>query len=208
VEAVRFRTIEREKWLYGVDDDATGPIAVLSGTLAFDLPVGRNGRFVEWPVQPGYWVGAAAPIVGAKRSANLRAIVTSEVAELPELAWRRIVTAEPKAWRYLGINVVQNSHVTISVAGTLMLRRAEARVAGLLLILSESGFSDGHQRYPIHLPQSEVAYLCGVSRSLLSEYLHDFETRGLVRSGYRVIEVIDAAALLALSERHADPRLG
>lgn len=133
--------------------------------------------------------------MGGNRQANLRAIVTSEIAELPASALNRIVETHPQAWRYFGMNVVQNSHITISVAGSLMIRPAKPRVASLLIALSQSGFIDEPQRLPIHLPQLELARLCALSRQVLSGVLRSFDERGFTRTSYRMIEVTDIAGL-------------
>ena len=69
------------------------------------------------------------------------------------------------------------------------------QVASLLL---DEGGDEGE---PIRLPQSTVAQLLGATRPAVNRVLKALEADGLVRLGYRRVELVDAAALERIAGR-------
>jgi CRP-like cAMP-binding protein len=96
------------------------------------------------------------------------------------------------------------------VIGQLLVGNVEDRVALRLAQLSKGSTAPG----PVVLPitQSEIAEMCGLSRPTVQQALSGLEKRGLVRPGYRRIEIPEpdkltlrnGAELHSLSESEAE----
>lgn len=78
----------------------------------------------------------------------------------------------------------------------LVFRTAEQRIARSILRMVESA-----KRPKLTVSHEEIARHAGVARETVTKMLNDMERRGVVKTGYRSLRVIDAAPL---QERAAD----
>ena len=71
---------------------------------------------------------------------------------------------------------------------SLMHRTVKEQVAGMVL-------DDADERGEVHLSQSTLAALLGVSRQTVNEALAELKEMGAAETGYRLIRVLDTDAL-------------
>jgi CRP-like cAMP-binding protein len=77
----------------------------------------------------------------------------------------------------------------------LQLTRGDLRQQVALLLIYESGDAQG----AVRLPQSTLAQLLGATRPAVNRVLKALEAEGMIRLGYREIEVADSRALERIS---------
>ncbi|UGY94761.1 Crp/Fnr family transcriptional regulator [Streptomyces gobiensis] len=154
---------------------------VRSGTLELVSGTGRH-RVVVGVVQPCGVVGDVPLLLGRPAVCTVRALTDVQAGFLPATAFHAVLESSPalaRAWlsglarRHAG---AQES-LAQSVGGT-----AERRVARLLLREARDG--------TVACSQGTLAAMLGLRRPTLNRVLKDFERAGLLRVGYRQVELL------------------
>lgn len=104
---------------------------------------------------------------------------------------------DPAAMRTLLSALSEQLQETLEVVAAIRRGSASARTAGLLTTLAGSGLRSA----TIGISQQELGEFLGLTRASINVALRDFEERGLVRRGYRAVEVLDYEALVIESLR-------
>lgn len=101
---------------------------------------------------------------------------------LPVLITRPVVTLR---WLVAGLSQLEATQRRVL---SLMHRTVKEQVAGMVL-------DDADERGEVHLSQSTLAALLGVSRQTVNEALAELKEMGAAETGYRLIRVLDTDAL-------------
>ncbi|RAY13992.1 Crp/Fnr family transcriptional regulator [Actinomadura craniellae] len=191
--------------------EASDHIIVIRDGWAKVTVTGADGSTVVLAVRgPGDLVGEMATIGHRHRSATVTALNTIRALVVPSARFNVFLREHPAALQLVSSNVVRR----LDDADRRLQERASSsgaqRLARLLFDLSElsdsyarTGAGGGIEISP-PLSQQELGSWVGASRETVARALQDWRRRGLVRTGWRRITVLDRPGLSAL----ADGRVG
>lgn len=178
-------------------DTDVGMWGIVSGQLAFVSALNGADAPVTQLLHPGDWAGAA-PLLGRPRMASCTARIESCILFLP-MTHLRQVQKRPDFFEHLAQLMLDHFYRATMIAGDLVQKSGARRVAGMLL--NEAGCRrTGAPRGPLHLTQAEVGDMSCLSRHPTAHILAGFGANGWIASGYRRIDILDAAALRRLAD--------
>lgn len=173
--------------LFRESDAATSAYLLRDGSV--DLYRGQSGgRQVVARVGPGAVIGDIAMFTGRPYISSARAVDRVTAFQfhrdllVPELARSPAITL-----RWLVASLTQLERTQRRVLN-LMHKTVLAQVALLLV-------DEADPRGEVGLSQATMATLLGASRQTVNEALNELKRRGHVETGYRLVRVLDAAAL-------------
>ncbi|MBT8202468.1 MAG: Crp/Fnr family transcriptional regulator [Acidimicrobiia bacterium] len=173
--------------LFREGDAATSAYLLRDGHV--DLYRGRSeGRQVVARVGPGAVIGDIAMFTGRPYISSARAVGRVSAFQfhrdllVPELARSPAITL-----RWLVASLTQLERTQRRVLN-LMHKTVLAQVALLLV-------DEADARGEVGLSQATMATLLGASRQTVNEALNELKRRGHVETGYRLVRVLDPAAL-------------
>lgn len=177
--------------LFHAGDSSDRVLVVRQGRVKL-VATEQNGTETLLAVRgPGSLLGELSAIDGLPRSATATAVGPVACLAIPTERFRAVLADEPSVAMAL-LEVV--THRLREAEG----RRAEYGALGtverlarrLLELAGESAVVDGWN-------QDDLAALIGASREAVAKALQSLRTSGVVRTGRRVIEIVDADALRA-----------
>jgi len=194
----RHRDLGRGEMLFAPGDDSACA-TLLSGVLKV---VRTDAEGVERIVALIHPAGFAGEIFTAPDDCEVTAAGAARVCIFPRADYARMVSENPR----LAAGVVRRAMKAASETRALLdlvgRRKAEAKVAGLILALSDAAGPapcSPAARFELPLTRGEMAALLGISIETVSRQLGALEEARLIRRhGARGLEVRDAPALHAL----------
>lgn len=177
--------------LFKEGEPANAAYLVESGEVEVYRGTGRTRRVVS-RVGPGSVLGDIAMFQdspyhsSAKSTEPVRAFRFERAKLLPELARHPAVCLR---WLVAGLRQLEETQRRVI---RLMHKTVLSQVADLLVEESE-------RKREIHLSQSTIAALLGVSRQSVNEALGRLRDQELVETGYRRIRVLDSSKLEAIA---------
>ena len=140
---------------------------------------------------PGEVVGAIAVIDGGPRSATVMALQRCVAYALPATRFRSIVDSYRLTDRLIR-HVVERLREGEDLRSELAQLSAKCRVVAALLRFAAC---DGSATQVVEISQDELAGAIGLSRAAVAAELSELRQAGLVATGRRRLEVLDAIAL-------------
>jgi len=189
------RTFGKNEVICSVGDPYEGVHALVSGLLKVEMLAPVEDYRIVTVKQSVFWFGQGASIVRGPHLATVTATAPAATLFLPQAEFEKLV--ESAAWcRAFAAMSVEHFDEASQVIGQLLVSDVENKVAARLALLAERS---GPQRpAAVAVSQADLAEMCGLSRPTVQQILSGLEARGLVRCGYRRIE-IDNPELLARS---------
>lgn len=173
-------------------------VVVRRGSLHLLAPTGRGGRTLTDVVWSEGVVGDVALVLAQPLPVDVVAGDHSTLMELDGPRLLALLRRSPSlSARWMGA-LAQRVSGHERRLRCLLTATLTGQVADLLLEQLER--APGERR-TVSLSHAAIAGLVGVSRQSVSEVMAELRRRGLVLTGYRVIEVLDVAALERLACR-------
>lgn len=191
----RRHRLDAGQWVYGEGDAETGLCAVLEGALRLEVSVGGDCSALIGLVPAPAILGQSRRHGGGPRILTARAGPPSTVLLISDAALEAIATDEPHLWRAVSELLYAQLEMMVRLAAQLLALRPRARVAARLLQLA----SDGRVRASQH----DLGEMCGLTRKGISAHLAVLEHEQVIRRGYGVVQLLDAAALQRIAADHA-----
>jgi CRP-like cAMP-binding protein len=193
------RELKKGKALWHFGDEVDGLYFIQSGCIRVETTQSEQGPAMLIIFNQGSWIGEAEIIAGTSRITTMHALRDCSLLFLPRRDLSALLKQFPELWR--GLGYIASEHLYVAVAGMsdLVIRSSSHRLAAILLRLCGArvpGFS-GSINLELDITQSELAQLCNVSRSVISEHLEELEQRGIVQTGYGRLRILDVEALAA-----------
>ncbi len=191
------RDIRKDKVLWHFGDEVDGLYLIQSGCIRAETTQSQHGPSMLIIFHSGSWIGEAEILAGTGRITTMQALRDCSLLFLPEPALSTLLKRFPEIWR--GLGYLASEHLYLAVAGMsdLMMRSGSDRLAAILLRICGArvpGFS-GVITPDLDVTQAELAQLCNLSRSVISEHLEELERCGIVETGYGRLKIVDVAAL-------------
>jgi CRP-like cAMP-binding protein len=188
----RWRSFAAGEVIYMAGDEPDGMYGLGSGAFEINFPLRGEEPVTIHRAEPGFWIGEAAMMAGATRLVGLSAALDARVFHVPTGPLRDLLQREPGYWRVLYEQSFANLAVALTLLAESLALSPRARIARLLLRLA-----DGKGR--VHGNQEEFGRLIGMTRSSVGRSLASLVEAGIVRTGYRCLEIADPDRLTAIS---------
>lgn len=189
--------VEAGRWIYDTGDEAHGLYGVLSGSVTSHVVLDNGGAVPISISGPGTVFGYAAQVLGGRRVTTAIARERAEVIFVPQHALAAIVRDMPELWLHFAELATEQLVWAMRAYAERLRLTPQAQIASRL-----HGYSfpwGGGRPTTLPIRQDELAELTGFSRKTVNLVLRDFAKRGLVRTGYRSISVLDPGGLHAIA---------
>lgn len=146
-------------------------------------------------LQPCHWFGDISLIDGRPYIRDAVADVDSQVLCVPSQPFERWLNDNPKYWRdiaRLSINKLRVAYQVIGEPGTV-----HHKLARRLWLMAHGFGSRAHNpTHQLQVSQEHLAHMLGSTRQSINASLAKLEALGLLKQGYKSIDLLDLAALL------------
>ena len=152
----------------------------------------------------GSWVGESALAVHQPYLNNATALGPVDALALPGEAFAELMELPAFAQAMVAL-VTSRYRLLYEALGDVALRSTRARVAQRLLLLTRgdaAANSEPQQR--VSVSQESLAMMLGIARQTLSLELQWLAQQGIIRLGYRSIQVLSSVELRRIGEATAD----
>lgn len=179
-----------------------GMYALLEGVLQIFYYLDNDESLLLWTAGVGAWFGEASLLDDAPRPFEIAAATGATLLFLSAAAFNRIVEDEPRFYRNFALLTCSNLRANFRglIAGRLDARTRAAR-AFMRLVRAHGRDTGGGVALDVHLSQSEIASLVGVSRQYMNELLAQWQKEGLMTLDAGGIHIKRLDRLKALARR-------
>jgi CRP/FNR family transcriptional regulator, anaerobic regulatory protein len=179
------------------DDDACATL--ISGVLK---QVRTDADGVERIVALIHPAGFVGELFSPGEGCEVRAVTDAQLCLFPRGAYARMVADNPRLAMGVARRALKASAESRALLDLIGRRRAEARVAGLLLALADAAGSEPcapAASFDLPLTRTDMAALLGTTIETVSRQLGALEDRGLIkREGRRTLHILNPAGLAAI----------
>ncbi|MFJ6320641.1 Crp/Fnr family transcriptional regulator [Streptomyces californicus] len=199
------------------EGDRTGHVViVLRGWVTVSLTTDRGAtRLILGLRGPGELLGEMAALDSHPRSATVRALGAVEAAVIGGDAFRRFLATHPRVSglviRQLTFRLRSADQERSALASLTVLQRLASRLTELSRVApsgpyapSAPGPGPGRTNAVVHLAQDELAATVGATREAVAKALRLLRTQNVVRTGTRMVEILDPVLLALLAEGHRE----
>jgi CRP/FNR family cyclic AMP-dependent transcriptional regulator len=186
------RSFRRGEYIIHEGDPPRAMYGVLEGRIRATRMAGEGRESLMHVGEVGLWFGESAVLARAPAIASIFADTRVRVVALSAREFERIVRDEPRYFRDFAGLVMERYSEIFRWAAEMQSLDAEERLRVRLAHVAGRLRMDDPDRTSgtINVSQAELATMIGVSRQTLSALLARLEKRGLVRIGFRSIEVL------------------
>ncbi|WP_424918981.1 Crp/Fnr family transcriptional regulator [Streptomyces sp. wa1064] len=197
------------------EGDRTGHVViVLRGWVTVSHITDRGAtRLILGLRGPGELLGEMAALDQHPRSATVRALGTVEATVIGGDAFRRFLANHPRVSglviRQLAFRLRSADQERSALASLTVLQRLASRLTELAPTAPTGPYAPsapgpGPTGAVVHLAQDELAATVGATREAVAKALRLLRTQKIVRTGTRMVEILDPALLALLAEGHRD----
>lgn len=200
LERLTMRKLSAGEAVYRTDDTEGGLWGIVEGGVLIEMPGPQLTPGLAYVAAPGFWFGETPLIFKSARKFDAYAAQPSIFATVSLADCRTILEEDPRRWQWIALLANMNSRVILGLMADVLLPEPQQRVIAALLrisglatnlpLLSSPG--------PLHVTQHLLGRICNLSRTAVSGILRDLERKGLIRIGYRSLEVLDSDGLKAM----------
>ena len=188
----RWRRFVAGETLYFAGDEPNGLFGLGAGALDLTFPLLGDEPVTIHRAEPGFWIGEATPLAGGRRLVSLSPAAESRVFHIPQAAVRELLARDPACWRMFYEQSFNNVTTAVTLLAEALALSPRARLARLLLRLADAqGRVNGNQ--------DDFGRLIGMTRSSVRRALGSLAEAGVLRTGYRWLEIADVERLEQIS---------
>lgn len=186
------RRYGRAEYLVREGDPPKALMAVLSGRVRVVRTVGEGHEALMAVVGAGIWLTEYSVLAGEPSLSSMVADSAVQALVLPVSAFEGIVDADPRAFRLFAGLLTERYALLYRYAAEARGLPAEAWLLTRLTDLAamQRAASGSIGPVTLHLSQSDLASMVGMSRQSLNALLARLRARGLVEVGFRAIRVL------------------
>jgi len=140
---------------------------------------------------PGLWTGEYPLISGARSINSVIADAPTTAIHLSAKEWHRIVDEEPRWMRHFAGLLAERFAMAFRAYAEAQALSHDEWVYARLRLVAQIEREHGATTPQVCMSQSHLASMLGVSHQTLNAALARLQRRGLVRVGFRMIELIE-----------------
>ena len=168
---------------------------VLSGSLRVSVVAAGGREAVIAVLEPGHWFGEVSLFVGRERVYDTCAVDAAEVAVVYAEDFHRLVHTQPAVHMAFTRLVCMRLRQALAWIDDAILQPLPVRLAHRLLTLDARPGAAPDGAAVLAVSQEDLAFMLGVSRQSVNRQLKLWEDEGVLRVGYRVVELMDRTRL-------------
>jgi CRP/FNR family transcriptional regulator, cyclic AMP receptor protein len=195
------RTYKKGRVVSLEESTPKGLFVVLDGRVRVvrTLPGGDEALFHIG--EPGFWFGEYALVTGKRTVVSVIADSDLRVLMLSKARFDRMVANEPRFYKGFASLIASRYAVLVKFLAEAHRLAPKDRLRGRLIEAMECSQLEHIRPGPVslHLSQSDLAGMIGVSRQTLNELLKHLQAEGLIEVGFRRIRVTDPARLRGMA---------
>jgi CRP-like cAMP-binding protein len=191
ISRCQLRRYREREILIHKDDPPSGVYCLVSGTMKLEFPAGGDYKIMSFK-QPTFWFGQVSSMSRHGSPLTITAASQVDVLHLPLHDFERLMENAENC-RLFSLITLEHFNGVMQMVTHQLINNVERRVALRLALLARR--SDGGLHASVPISQADLAEMCGLSRPTVQQILSIFERRGMIRTGYRRIEIVDARAL-------------
>lgn len=172
-------------------DPGRGMFGVVRGRTRHVCRVGEDREVLMHVGGPGLWTGEYSMLTGARSVGSVIADAPTQALHLSAKSWRQIVDEEPRWLGHFAALMAERFATAFRAYADAQGLTREEWIHARLRLVAQVEREHGSQVPRIRLSQSHLASMVGVSRQTLSAALARLQRRGLLRVGFRVIELVE-----------------
>lgn len=197
----RISAWQADELIFMVGDEPGGIYGVVKGGVGVLVPSGGSEMVLCHVLNAGAWFGTGPILAKGRRMLTFRTVEPCLTAHVTLADLNAIGAKNPDMFRRLGALSEASFHnIAIRVVGDLLIPSGERRVAAVLARIAGLGQAGREATvWPIRLSQSMIGQMSNCSRDRVNQALGKFAAAGWIRVDYRMITVIDLAALEAFT---------
>jgi CRP-like cAMP-binding protein len=184
----RFRT---GQYLVREGDPPRGLFGVVQGRTRHVCAVGEDREVLMHVGGPGLWTGEYPLLSGARSIGSVIADAPTLALHLSARDWQRIVAEEPRWLQHFAALLAERFATAYRAYADAQALTRDEWVHARLKRVAEVEHEHGAAVSRIRLSQVHLASMVGVSRQTLNAALSRLQQRGLLRVGFRMIELVE-----------------
>lgn len=193
--------VQKEQMVFHAGDVFDGIYAVLEGSIYLGYINIHGKEAVSAIVEPIMWFGEISLVDQQPRSHDAITLQKSVLLYLPSTAIIELLKQYPAFWFHIAQLTSQKLRYAFLELISMQTQSLQQRLAQrLLFILNGYGNHRHIENTCIHLSQEQLAQMLMTSRQTMNQELHHLEQLGMVRLGFKQIEIIDLAKLETLAK--------
>ncbi|MBN8509516.1 MAG: Crp/Fnr family transcriptional regulator [Burkholderiales bacterium] len=172
-------------------DPARGMFGLVQGRTRHVCAVGDEREVLMHVGGPGLWTGEYALLSGARTVGSVIADAPTQALFLSAKEWQRLVDEEPRWLRHFAQLVAERFATAYRAYADAQGLNRDDWVLARLKLVAQVEREHGATMPRVRLSQAQLATMVGVSRQTLSAALMRLQARGLLRVGFRSIELAE-----------------
>ncbi|EJE51435.1 cAMP-binding protein [Acidovorax sp. CF316] len=163
---------------------------MVQGALRVSVAAPDGREAVIAVLEPGHWFGEVSLFVGQQRVYDTCAVEPSEVAVVQAADFHHLIATQPALHMAFTRLVCLRLRQALAWIDDAILQPLSVRLAHRLMTLDSRSAGDGATTV-LAVSQEDLAFMLGVSRQSINRQLKQWEEDGVLRVGYRVVELLD-----------------
>lgn len=186
--------------IHGFQEDQSCLWGVGSGAVRLYVAMNEQVPKLAHVAGPGFWFGDAPVVTGQPRALQATAAGNTRLFAIDRAVIANLALRNPDAWLAVARLVLMNELTAIGAGEDLMIRDSRRRLVAVLLRLCgrRNAFQGVAPISTVPVTQHELAETSCLSRSSAALVLKDLATRGMIRTVYGSITILDGEALEAV----------
>ena len=185
------RRFRMGQYLLREGDPPRGMFGLVHGRTRHVCAVGEEREVLMHVGGPGLWTGEYALLSGARAVGSVIADVPTQALYLSPKEWQRIIDEEPRWLRHFAALVAERFATAYRAYADAQALTRDEWVYARLKLVAQVEREHGSPVPCIRLSQVHLASMVGVSRQTLNAALMRLQTRGLLRVGFRMVELVE-----------------
>ena len=168
---------------------------MVQGALRVSVAAPDGREAVIAVLEPGHWFGEVSLFVGQQRVYDTCAVEPSEVAVVQAADFHHLIATQPALHMAFTRLVCLRLRQALAWIDDAILQPLPVRLAHRLVTLDSRPASAESTTVVLAVSQEDLAFMLGVSRQSINRQLKQWEEEGMLRVGYRVVELLDRERL-------------
>ncbi len=168
---------------------------MVQGALRVSVAAPDGREAVIAVLEPGHWFGEVSLFVGQERVYDTCAVEPSEVAVVQAADFHHLIATQPALHMAFTRLVCLRLRQALAWIDDAILQPLPVRLAHRLVTLDSRPARVDATTMVLAVSQEDLAFMLGVSRQSINRQLKQWEEEGVLRVGYRVVELLDRERL-------------
>lgn len=200
------RSYAAQDTVFHVGDGHTGIYGLVDGQMKFEIPTNGGELKTAAVRDPVFWFGEIASLRQGKHTMTVTATAPSKVLFMPHAEFAKLVTDATFCMSFALLLADHFEEAALAVS-RLISGNAEQRVASKLCHMAHLSGASGYP-FIVKLNQSDLGEMCSLSRPRVVESLNNLAQKGLVKTGYRNVEILDLRGLEQVAQNDSHNLMG